>query len=68
MRYQGKFKTGEVKSQLVNGESWIEAVNHLLESPNIAEILSVKNLRDVPLSEQISLVESMISGISRTGK
>jgi hypothetical protein len=55
MRYQAKFKVGgrEVKTQLINGENWADAVNTLLDRPNVVEVLSVKNLRDVPLSEHL---------------
>jgi hypothetical protein len=60
MRFQAKFSVGggEVKSQLVNGESWVDAVNTLLDRPNVKEIFSVRNLKDVPLNEQISLIEA----------
>jgi hypothetical protein len=62
MRYQARFKSrwGEVKTQLVNGESWIDAVNHVLDFQNVTEIISVKNLKEIPLSEQISLVEAKV--------
>ena len=60
MRYHAKFRvrSGEIKTQLVNGECWADAVNHLLELPNVIEVCSVRNLRDVGFDEQVSLVES----------
>jgi hypothetical protein len=55
MRYQTKYKSdgGVIKTELVDGLSWSDVVNHLITLPDVAEIVSVKNLRDVPLSEPV---------------
>jgi hypothetical protein len=42
----------------INGENWADAVNTLVNRPNVREILSVRNIINVPLNEQISLVEA----------
>jgi hypothetical protein len=60
MRFACKLKNrcGEIKRQLLGGDCAIDVITRLLDAPNIAEIISVKNIKDIPLNEQISLCEA----------
>jgi len=55
MRYQTKYKNevGEIITQLVDGDSWATVVNNLISLQDVAEVVSVRNLRDMPLSESV---------------
>lgn len=61
MRFSCKIKSrssGELKHQMLDGDCWADVVNRLLNAPNIAAIISVRNVKDIPLNEQISLCEA----------
>jgi len=55
MRYQTKYKNevGEIITQLVDGDSWATVVNNLISLQDVAEVVSVRNLRDMSLSEPV---------------
>lgn len=54
-----------VRQQAAPGTTWIDAVNRVLDLQNVVEIISVRNIKDVPLNEQISLVEAKLPFTSR---
>jgi hypothetical protein len=57
MRYQAKWKTdtGEIKTEILESDSWATAVNTVAGYQNLSEVLRVRNVIDVPPYEPVEV-------------